>query len=338
MMRSRRDFLHWGAAIAGLPLAASCGLGAAGGERWTPARAGEIAGRHGSRGWAAWQGRSRTAAWQSGATGPVLSITKTLASLAATRMGLDPTDRAAATLTEWRGDARKERITIGMLLQQTSGLEAGVAALYRGNPDKGRLAIALQAIDEPGTVFRYGPAHWEVLAELMRRRQGSALEPFLHREVLGPLGLRSANWRADRLGRDYLSTGAELSVEDLGKLGRALAKLLSGENTDGFDADRFARLTRPSGANPMFGGGLWRNGNVRVPGTQEIEVEKALDPPRSAGFWRTACLSTRQPADLVALIGSSGRRVFIWPSQRRVFARLGVSSDWQDRPFLAAAG
>jgi hypothetical protein len=35
-------------------------------------------------------------------------------------------------------------------------------------------------------------------------------------------------------------------------------------------------------------------------------------------------------------IGSSGRRVFIWPSQDRVVARFGVAATWKDRPFLDA--
>ena len=61
-----------------------------------------------------------------------------------------------------------------------------------------------------------------------------------------------------------------------------------------------------------------------------------LSIPSGREFWRRACLSTRHPADLIALVGSSGRRVFIRPSQDRVIERLGVAGSWRDRPFLDA--
>jgi len=329
-------------------LAAACGGCAipAGGSGWTSgalARADSVAKRHGAQGWAAWQGGRRVTAWNPDARGPSLSLTKVLAALAATRaMGdgwLSDGERVAATIPEWNGDARKSRITVAMLLQQTAGLEAGVAALYRNPSDKGRAAISLQAIDEPGTLFRYGPACWEVLAELLQRKlagQGDTMEKFLHRAVVGPIGLSSPNWRSDRKGRFFLSTGAEMSVAELGRLGRTVGALLRGENKDGFDAAIFARMTRPSAANPMFGGGIWRNANATKSGAIAVEIEDALDPPKSAGFWQKACISRRQPSEMVALIGSSGRRVFIWPSEDKVVTRLGRAASWKDGPFLDA--
>jgi len=304
-------------------------------------RADAVAKRNGAKGWAAWKGGRRVTAWNPGARDPSLSMTKCLAALAATKaMGegwLSDQEHVAATIPEWNGDSRKMRITISMLLQQTAGLEAGVAALYRNPYDKGRVAVALQPVDEPGTVFRYGPAPWEVLAELMQRkllRRGETLEKFLHRAVMSPIGLSSPDWRSDKKGRFFLSTGAEMTVTDLGSLGRTVGALLRGESTNGFDAGLFARMTRPSAVNPMFGGGVWRNSNVRKAGAHPIEVEDALDPPLPAGFWQGACLSLQQPAEMVALIGSSGRRVYIWPSEDKVVARLGRSASWKDGPFM----
>ncbi len=333
---SRRGFL---AAAGGSLLAGGCVM--ASGGTWPAARVDAIARRDGGRGWAAWEGNSRVAGWQSGKEGPALSITKSLAALAAAKAAdegwLSERETVADTIREWSGDSRKSRITVAMLLQQTAGLEAGVAALYRDPADKGRNAIALRAVDEPGSVFRYGPACWEVLAELMQRKlsaRGDSLEGFLHRAVMSPLDLGSPKWRSDGKGRFFLSTGAELSVVELGKLGRAIAALLRGESAGGIGVGHFAAMIRPSALNPMFGGGLWRNVHARKSGAVEIEVEDVLDPPRNREFWKNACLSTKHPADLVALVGSSGRRVFIWPSQDRVVARLGVAASWKDRPFL----
>lgn len=315
-----------------------------GGPGWSSeglSRADTLARGHGGQGWGGWIGRRRQFGWNLDARGPVLSITKALAALAATRAAgekwLSADERVAETVPEWRSDPNKSRITVLMLLQQTAGLEAGVAALYRNPGDKGKRALGLRIIDTPGTKFRYGPACWEVLAELLHRKlvaRGQTLEKFLDRSVLAKVGISSPAWRSDRLGRFYLSTGAELSVEDLARLGRTLGKLLEGDNADGFEASQFARMTEPSRINPMFGGGLWRNVNARKGGAFSAEIEDALDPAPPTAFWQRACLSTIQPAEMVALIGSSGRRVFIWPSEHRVVARLGRARSWEDGPFL----
>ena len=299
-----------------------------------------IASGFGVKGWGFWEGRSRIAGSNPNASGPALSITKVLAGLAVTRalsagmLRLD--ERLADTFPEWKNDAAKSRITPRMLLQQTSGLEAGSSALYhRPLADKGRVALSLRVVDAPGSQFRYGASHWEVLAEFLQRKLGTeTLEHFISRNVMGPIGLHSTQWRADRKGRYFLSTGAELSVEDLGKLGRTLAKLLRGQRSDGFDPGIYSQVTKSSAANPIYGGGLWKN--IRVSSSHAIEIEDVLDPPRSPSFWAAACLSKYHPADLVALIGSSGQRVFIWPGKDQVFVRLGHSPQWRDGPLLEA--
>jgi len=111
--------------------------------------------------------------------------------------------------------------------------------------------------------------------------------------------------------------------------------LLEGRNNDGFQAVHFAEMTRTSRANPMFGGGLWRNSNAARPGATAISVEHSIDAPLPGSFWANACLSPRQPPGLVALIGSSGRRVYIWPGGEKRAARLARSgSSWSDAAFL----
>lgn len=348
-METRRDFLRL-AGLAGAASACGCAAGGAGGDRREPWSAGEVraieslAPRQGGLAWAAWQGNREVVAANPGLGGPALSISKALAALAATRAAeegwLDATETAADTIHEWRGDDRKSRITVGMLLQQVSGLEAGVIALYRNRPaDKGRVAVSLRCVDSPGAVFRYGPGHWEALGEVMKRklaRQGGTLSGFMERAVTRPVGIYSGDWRSDGGDVPYLSTGAVLSVRGLGRLGKSISRLLLGDSVHGFDPARFAEMTRTSSSNPMFGGGLWRNGNAGRPGAVAIEVERSIDDPMPASFWRRACLSTRQSADLVALIGSGGRRVVVWPGAGKRFARLGRSTAWRDTAFFSA--
>ncbi|MES2475133.1 MAG: serine hydrolase [Verrucomicrobiota bacterium] len=342
----RRDFLKLvGLAAAGLT---GCAGGAA--ESWSRQEMDLIeatAGANGGKSWAVWDGRRRVAASNAGERGPTLSITKSIATLAASRAATDgwlnPSERVADTLIEWRSDPLKSRITVGMLLQQVSGLEAGVISLYRNQPrDKGRAAVALRCVDAPGTVFRYGPGHWETLAEVMRRklsRNRETLSEFMRRAVMNPIGLNANHWRADLQGVPYFSTGTELDVGELGRLGFTIGRLLSGANSDGISAESFANMSRPSTVNPMFGGGLWRNSRANQSDATAIEVERVIDHPMLGAFWNRGCLSRRQPSSLVALIGSSGRRVYIWPDEKKCFARLAWSGGkWSDSAFLSRLG
>jgi len=109
--------------------------------------------------------------------------------------------------------------------------------------------------------------------------------------------------------------------------------LLSGRDVAGIAAGDFRVMTKSSSANPIFGGGLWYNRNAGS--GRPVEIEDVLDPPKDAGFWRSACLSNRQPSSMVALIGSVGQRVFIWPDEGKLVARLGFSGSWKDLPLMA---
>lgn len=342
MMETRREFLKLGG-LAAASAVTGCAAGGQG-DRWSHQEIEIIrttAGRYDCRGWAAWRGRRQIAAWLPDVRGPALSITKSIATLAASRAvgedWLTASEHVADTIPEWRDDPWKSGITVGMLLQQVSGLEAGVIPLYRNHPtDKGRAAVALRCVDTPGSVFRYGPGHWEVLAELMKRKLASRhqqVASFMHRAVMNPIGLSSVNWRSDGQGTPYFSTGTELSVNELGRLGKTIGLLLTGIDSNGIPAGLFREMARTSAVNPMFGGGLWRN--TRAPSGNTIEVEKSIDSPVPASFWNNACLSRQQPAEMVALIGSGGRRVYIWPRKDMRIARLGSSSAWSDVAFLA---
>lgn len=336
----RREWMRMlaGGALVGLE---SCGIGISGGGKgeWSRdelKRADVVARGHGCRGWAAWEGRHLEKSWRTHERGPVLSITKSLAGLACAKaategwMGAD--ERVAATISEWRGDGGKEAVTVRMLLQQVAGLAGGAKQLYRRNiADKGKVAVSLPQVDAPETIFRYGPACWEVLAELIARKtaaRGETLEGFLQRAVLRPIRLNSPEWRSDGKGRLFLSTGAELTVTDLGRLGRTLGDLLAGRDTIGIGAGEFRSMARSSRVNPMFGGGMWLNRNAAR--ARPVEIEEVLDPPKGRSFWGKVCISRHQATSLVALVGSSGQRVFIWPESDQVVARLGFSGSWKD--------
>jgi len=274
---------------------------------------------------------------------PSLSITKALAALAVVRAvgeGWIELDRPLVNiLPEWRKDEGKRRITARMLVNQTAGFPSGVAALYRGRiRDKGRVAVALPLTDPPGTRFRYGPASDEVLAEVLRRHlreRGSSTEDLLH-DLMGRIGLSSPNWRKDLAGKFYLSTGAEFSVRELGRLGQVVGNLASGKNAAGLQAEAFLDLASPRSANPMVAAGLWWNRNAAKSGAFSIEPERNIDAVRPPSFWSRACLGPNSDSGWLAMVGSGGKRVYILPSHDLVVARLDHACSWNDSAFLRA--
>ena len=302
-------------------------------------------GSAGASGYGVWKDGRTLESENSGKRLGSLSLTKSIAALAVVRAAgegwLSTDSPLTDILPEWRSDAAKARVTVRMLVNQSAGFAPSPGPLYRGTvPDKGRIAISLPLVDAPGARFRYGPACWEILGEILHRKltaQGSTLEKFIDR-VTRSIGLRSPDWRRDGADRYYLSTGAEFSVRELGKLGRTIGKLARGENDAGLDAGIFRDLSSPRSANPMFGAGIWWNRNASRGGAVAVEPERVLDGVRDPGFWSRACLSTTAAPRWLALVGSGGKRVYVLPEKDLVIARLGRAYGWNDGAFLNTVG
>lgn len=299
--------------------------------------------RLGGEGYGVWQNGRRVAGRNLDLRRPSLSITKSLAALAVVRAIGDGWLTLDGSLTElipeWRNVAGKNRITIRMLVNLTAGFTDGVAALYRGRiADKGKVALALPLVSEPGTQFRYGPASDEILAEILRRAarpHGKTTENLLA-ELMGRIGISSPAWRQDAGGKCYLSTGAEFSVNDLGRLGTTIAKLAAGSDTAGLSSTIFRDLAAPRAANSMFSAGIWWNRQASRPSAFSAPPERNIDAPRSPSFWQNASLAAGVDPGWLALVGSGGKRVYALPEQGLVIARVSRTNGWDDGAFLRA--
>src|SRR2546430_378668 len=130
----------------------------------------------------------------SGKRWPIFSGTKSfwgLAALAGVRDGLFKLDDLVSdTISEWKSDSRKSRITILQLLSQTDGIE-GASRLQRASMrDRNAMAIRLPTVAEPGSAFIYGPSHLQIFSELLRRKlQDRAITAYVESRVLNRLGL-----------------------------------------------------------------------------------------------------------------------------------------------------
>lgn len=291
-------------------------------------------------GHAVWQGGEILSRSGNDALFPVLSVTKSVAMLTVARAvtrGWLAADEVV-DFPEWRGKARG-RITLRHLLNSTAGLPPGDRELYAARPaDKGLAALRLPVQRTPGSVFRYGPAPWELMGEFLKRRlpdHGTTLPSFLG-ETLGELGIRSGEWRMDGKGTPYLSTGLVCRLSDLGRLGFALADLASGHERAGVSAEVFKGLMAPGAANPMFSAGIWWNRLARMRGARAVEPERSLSGEKPPGFWKNACLHPSARAEWFALVGSGGTRVYVLPSASVVIAVARGGDRWIDAAMLRA--
>src|SRR5437773_10339656 len=129
---------------------------------------------------------------------PIFSGTKSswgIAALAAAREGLFKLDDPVSdTITEWKSDPRKSRVTIRQLLNQTDGIE-GASRLQRPTiRDRNAMALRLPTVAEPGSAFIYGPSHLQIFSELLRRKlKGVGTTAYFQGHVTNRLGLGRLN-------------------------------------------------------------------------------------------------------------------------------------------------
>jgi CubicO group peptidase (beta-lactamase class C family) len=299
---------------------------------------------HGERALLVWQnGRLRMERYGVGAsrekTENVYSITKSLCALgtftAISRNVLQLDEPVSLTLTEWRNDPRKRRITVRELLNQTSGLSPGFEEIYTANlRNKERVALRLPVVSTPGEAFAYGPSHYEALEAVMARKLERSPLTWIDSALFRPLGIKPGGWRRDRLGNPYFSAGAQVTARDLLVAGQLVRNEGLNRAFSRVPSSLIRTASTGSSANPMYGLGFWLN--RYAPGTDAVEcdVEEAIASRRPA--WTRLCLSKDAPSDLVAMVGSHGQRVYVSPSQNLVIVRLGRGAGFRDPDFLRA--
>jgi len=268
---------------------------------------------------------------------PIFSGTKSfwgIAALCAVQDGffkLD--DPVSSTITEWKTDPRKARVTLRQLLNFTDGIE-GASYLHRtSNPNRNAAALRVPSVAEPGATFIYGPSHLQVFVELLRRKlDGRSPSSYIQQKVLGPLGLGEMEFKPDRRGNPLAASGFELSAREWARLGQLV---LQHGSYHGHSVVRDGLLRQAfvgSNANPGYGLTFWLNRGA--PGASEADIEKELDLPWQRANWRGICISRAAPADMVVALGSGYQRLFIIPSLNAVIVRQGQNGKFSDAEFL----
>lgn len=228
---------------------------------------------------------------------------------------------ASETLSEWRSDAMKRRITIHQLLSLESGLQAGTI----GRPPTYADAINTPAEFEPGTHFAYGPAPFQIFGEIIRRKTNGDPVAYLQRRVLDHLHITPADWRRGADGMPFMPQGAHLTARNWATFG----EWVRSGGGDLVDQHALAQCFVPSHANPGYGMSWWllRPGLIPPGRMSNVDVDASLS--QRYGMIRMAA-------------GAGDQRLYIIPGLDLVVARQAMfrgmltSERWSDAEFLRA--
>jgi len=245
--------------------------------------------------------------------------------LIAAQNGLLSLDEPASrTLTEWRHDARRG-ITIRQLLNQTSGLDPS-AGMIGDSRDQMAAAVQARLRAAPGTEFHYGPANYQAVGELLRRKlHGESVRDYMERVILDPLDIDVASWAHDDAGQPLLHAGMQLTADDWLKFGRFLLNRGTVRGRPLLTPASFAQLLQGTRANPAYGLSFWLN-RPEDGGQPMKELQPAMDGDQ---------LDAGGPHDLFAAEGSAKQRLYIIPSRGLVIVRFGDGGRFSDQDFLS---
>ena len=178
---------------------------------------------------------------------------------------------ACETLTEWKEDPRKSKITIRHLLTLSSGLNPADAAfpnrrqagsnanpilqqrqeriaqrdanegmknLATGNWFKDSLKVPSK--QEAGKAFDYGPSHFYAFGELLNRKLAArndvtakSFEQYARVRLLDPLGIEVGVWSKDQAGNVNIPGGMFLAAREWAKFGQFVLDRGCARNPDG---------------------------------------------------------------------------------------------------------
>jgi CubicO group peptidase (beta-lactamase class C family) len=233
----------------------------------------------------------------------------------------------ARTITEWQADAQRSQVTVRQLLHLTSGLAPGVTGFEGGPLGRTRRAdaVSLPMQASPGTVFRYGPSHFDVFGELMRRKlNGEPPDAYLQRKVLDPIGMTGLHWRRDRENMPMLPGGAFTTAREWAKYGR----LIRDEGRWGaarvLDAELLRECTTPGAVNASYGLTFW------------LSTSAAADLAAGQAQTLRARRAAASPAhDVIMAAGAGGQRLYVLRELDLVVVRLGRQDPrWLDSEFV----
>lgn len=230
-------------------------------------------------------------------------------------------EKVADTITEWKSDPRKSKITIRQLLSLTSGIDAGQIGRVPSYAE----AIQSPARYEPGSKFEYGPVPFQIFGEVLTRKlklRSETLDGYLKKRILEPLGMKVSLWRKNN-DQPLLPQGAVISAAEWIKFGRFLKDRGKWNGKQLIPVKLLDELTVGSKANPAYGITFWLNENGIGPsGGERLSISGDIGKKLS------------DSSKIYMAAGAGNQRLYIIPSKDMAVVRFGAFGDYDDREFI----
>lgn len=248
-------------------------------------------------------------------------------------------ERVSDTITEWKTDERKAKITVRQLLSLTGGLDSGM----NGRPPIYSEAVNFSAKYEAGAMFEYGPVPFQVFGELMRRKLAAKKETpldYLKRRIFQSIGLNVASWTHQQ-GQPNIPSGAFLTAREWAKFGQFLKNGGKWNGKQIVSKKLLGELFTGSKTNPNYGLTFWLNrandATARVAEktngrNQELQDLLGIEPETTR--ISKEGIGTSLPKDLYMAAGAGKQRLYVIPSMDLVIVRQGRQSRFDDAEFL----
>ncbi|QNA45435.1 serine hydrolase domain-containing protein [Lacibacter sediminis] len=221
---------------------------------------------------------------------------------------------APAPVPEWKNTA-KEKITLHMLLQQTTGVSfeedytrpSEVTNMLFRNGDMAAFTAKLPLKHEPGTAFNYSSGNTNILSRIIRHTVGEeAYADFPYRSLFHQLNMYSMLLEPDASGTYVGSSYSYATARDFARFGLLYYNngMWNGEQL--LPADWVQQSIQPSAADKQkhYGYQFWLNGFSKE------DTGKRWYPD--------------VPADMFFADGYGGQDIYIIPSKKLVVVRLGL--------------
>ena len=204
---------------------------------------------------------------------PLASGTKSFSGIAAAfaiQDGLLQLDeRASDTLTEWKSDPDKSRITVRQLLSLSAGLDPrqdGLEAFRTGKRspvlDHAQDALTAPLVAKPGEKFIYGSASFYAFGELMKRKLHAAdtgdedVVEYLDRKLFSKIHIKPY-FGKDPSGAPNLPGGCMLDARSWAAFGEFVRNQGKVGDEQLLRPDLLAQLFVPSTTNANYGLTWW---------------------------------------------------------------------------------
>jgi len=246
-------------------------------------------------------------------------------------------EKVADTITEWKEDPQRSKITLRHLLSLTSGIDVG----QNLRPPAYSSAVRNTSKFEPGEKFQYGPAPFQIFGEVMRRKlanKNESVMDYLKRRILDPIGLKTDRWTLQE-GQPNMPSGAFLTAREWIKLGQMLKDGGKWNGKQIIKKSLLDELSKGSKANPNYGITFWLNrshtGQANVVDTTGRLRNIMGDEDVGTTAISKHGIDKQIANDLYMAAGAANQRLYIVPSQDLVIVRQGRMTRFDDRKFLS---